>query len=206
MLDLDKGKELLELARDAIQNYLETGKKINPPEDTSGVMSEKRGVFVTLNKNGDLRGCIGRPLPTEPLANAVIDSAINAATQDPRFTPLQKDELKNITVEVSVLTVPEKIEVDTPSDYPDKVEVGKDGLIVNYMGNSGLLLPQVPVEQGWDAEEFISQTCVKAGISSDSWLEKDVEIECFNAQIFKEKEPLGEIVEEELFDDEGKTY
>lgn len=194
-MDLEKGKRIVKLARETIETYLEEGKRPEPPEEISEEMKEERGVFVTLKKNGNLRGCIGRPLPTEPLISALMDSAIRAATKDPRFPRLEPEELPQITVEVSVLTLPKKLDVEDPKKYPEKVEVGEDGLIVKYRGREGLLLPQVPIEQDWDAEEFLSQTCVKAGLSPDNWLKEGVEIEKFSAQIFKEKEPEGEIVE-----------
>ncbi len=101
-------------------------------------------------------------------------------------------------IEVSVLTLPEKIEVEDPKKYSEKVEIGEDGLIVKGRGREGLLLPQVPLDRDWDAEEFLSQTCVKAGLSPDSWLSEDIEIEKFSAQVFKEKEPGGEVVEKSL--------
>jgi hypothetical protein len=103
-----------------------------------------------------------------------------------------------VKVEVSVLTKPEPIEVENPRDYPKHIEIGRDGLIIEWSGYSGLLLPQVPVEWGWDVEEFLSQTCMKAGLPPDHWFEKDVRIQKFSAQIFKEKTPGGEIEEHEL--------
>lgn len=197
MLELEEGRKLVRLAREAIEIYLKNGTKPETPEDISQKLTENRGVFVTLNKNGDLRGCIGRPLPSQSLAEGLIESSISAATQDPRFPELSIDELDDITVEVSVLTPPEKIEVDDPKNYPKEIEIGKDGLIVSCDGRTGLLLPQVPCDHNWDSEDFLRQTCVKAGVSPDSWLRDDIEIEKFSAQIFKEEEPGGEIVEEE---------
>lgn len=196
MLDLEEGRTLVKLARKTIRTYLEEGKKPDPPEDVSEALKKDRGVFVTLNKNGKLRGCIGRPLPTQPLIDGLMDSAVNSATGDPRFPNLDSEELKDTTIEVSVLTLPEKIDVEDPKSYPENVEIGRDGLIAKSGGREGLLLPQVPVDQGWDSEEFISQTCVKAGLSPNSWLREDVEIERFSGQIFKEKVPGGEIVRE----------
>ncbi len=168
------------------------------PEEISDKMEDKRGVFVTLNKGESLRGCIGRPMPNQTLEEGLKDSAIGAATSDPRFLPLDSEELDEVTVEVSILTPPEKIEVDDPKKYPEEVKIGEDGLIVNYRGRNGLLLPQVPVDRGWDAEEFLSQTCTKAGTTPDCWLNEDVEIKKFSAQVFKEEEPGGEVVEESL--------
>lgn len=200
LLDLEEGKKLVNLARKSIEYYLKEERKLETPEDISQKMRENRGVFVTLNKNGELRGCIGRPLSENPLVEGLIDSAISAATQDPRFPKLTLDELEDITIEVSILTPPERVEVENPKNYPDRINVGEDGLIVSCGGRRGLLLPQVPSEYGWDSEEFLSQTCVKAGVSPDSWLREDIEIKKFSAQIFKEKVPSGEVIEERISD------
>ena len=133
-LSLDEGKFLINLARTTVKEYLENGNIVKPPKDTPQKMFARCGVFVTINsiKNGNkqLRGCIGYPYPTNPLMEALIDSAINAATEDPRFDPIDLEELSNVVFEVSVLTPPEPIEVDNPKEYLDKVKVGEDGLIV----------------------------------------------------------------------------
>lgn len=198
MLTLEEGDTVVKLARRAIEKYLEDGEKPDFPEDLSEEMKEDRGVFVTLNKNGGLRGCIGRPLPTQPLMEGVVDSAISAATKDPRFPRMSLEELDNVVIEVSVMTVPEKINVEDPKNYLEKIKVGKDGLIAECEGRKGLLLPQVPVDQGWDAEEFLSQTCIKAGLPPDTWLEDSFEVKKFSAQIFKETEPGGDVIEKTL--------
>lgn len=198
MLTLEEGDTVVKLARRAIEKYLEDGEKPDFPEDLSEEMKKDRGVFVTLNKNGGLRGCIGRPLPTQPLIEGVVDSAISAATKDPRFPRMSLEELDNVVIEVSVMTVPEKINVEDPKNYLEKIKVGKDGLIAEYEGRKGLLLPQVPVDQGWDAEEFLSQTCIKAGLPPDTWLEDSFEVKKFSAQIFKETEPRGDVIEKTL--------
>jgi uncharacterized protein (TIGR00296 family) len=171
-LSLDEGKFLINLARKTVKEYLENGNIVKPPIDTPKKLFAHCGVFVTINsvRNGqkELRGCIGYPYPTNPLLEAVIDSAINASTEDPRFNPLSLDELDHVVFEVSILTPPEPIDVDNPKDYVDKIKVGEDGLIVEKGFNKGLLLPQVPVEWGWCEEEFLCQCCVKAGIPPDS--------------------------------------
>jgi uncharacterized protein (TIGR00296 family) len=196
-LSLEEGKFLIQLARNAVKEYLKTGKTVKPPESTPKKLFEHCGVFVTINslKKGEkqLRGCIGYPYPTNPLAEAVIDSAINAATQDPRFPSLSLRELDEVVLEVSVLTPPEQIEVKNPQEYLAKVKVGKDGLIVEKGMFKGLLLPQVPVEWGWCEEEFLCQCCVKAGLPPDSWLTKGAKIYKFSAIIFEEKTPKGEV-------------
>ncbi len=198
LLDLEKGKKVVKIARDTIEKYLEEGEKPEISEEIPEELKEERGVFVTINKNENLRGCIGRPLPSQPFINGLIESAINAATRDPRFPKMELEEVDEITIEVSVLTVPEEINVEKSKDYPEKIKIGRDGLIVKYKGREGLLLPQVAVDNEWGAEEFLSQTCVKAGLSPDSWVKDNVTFEKFPAQVFKEKEPRGEIVEESL--------
>jgi len=197
LLSLEEGKLLVRLARRTIENYLRTGKK--PPVPKVGTkLRERCGIFVTLTKHGELRGCIGHPLPTLPLIEAVIDSAVSSAVNDPRFLPVTYDELPDIKIEVSVLTPPELIKVKDPRDYLKHVEVGKHGLIVECAGRAGLLLPQVPVEWGWDVEEFLSQTCMKAGLMPDRWLREDTRISRFSAQIFAEESPGGRIREVHL--------
>jgi uncharacterized protein (TIGR00296 family) len=196
-LTLDEGKFLIHLARSAVKEYLETGETVKAPASTPKKLFERCGVFVTINsvKSGakKLRGCIGYPYPTSPLVEAVIDSAINAATQDPRFYSLSLGELGNVVFEVSVLTPPEAVEVENPKEYLAKIRVGEDGLIVEKGMYKGLLLPQVPVEWEWCEEEFLCQCCVKAGLPPDSWLTKGVKIYKFQAIVFEEETPKGEV-------------
>jgi uncharacterized protein (TIGR00296 family) len=196
-LSQDEGKFLVELARKAVEQYLGTDKRIDVPENISRKLLQHCGVFVTINAfNGAkkrLRGCIGYPYPTTPLARAVIDSAISAATQDPRFHPLSLDELEKVVFEVSVLTPPQTVEVKKSKEYPTKIKVGEDGLIVERGMFKGLLLPQVPVEWGWDEEEFLCQCCLKAGLSPDHWLIEGTKIYRFQAIVFEEEEPRGEV-------------
>jgi len=200
-LSKDEGSVVVSTARKAILHYLNTARRITPPE-VSGRLREKRGVFVTLNrvKGGvrALRGCIGYPLPVMPLIEATIAAAISAAVEDPRFPPVDPSELGEIQLEVSVLTRPETIHEGDRRKLPKHVRVGVDGLIAESGFNKGLLLPQVPVEWGWDAEEFLGQTCLKAGLPTTSWLEMDVKIQRFQAQIFEEIEPGGEVEERPL--------
>lgn len=201
-LTIDEGKFLIQLARNAVQTYLEKGKTVEAPENTPKKLFERCGVFVTINslRSGEknLRGCIGYPYPTSPLVEAVIDSAVNAATQDPRFYPLSLGELGNVVFEVSVLTPPEAVEVENPKGYLAKIRVGVDGLIVEKGIYKGLLLPQVPVEWEWCEEEFLCQCCVKAGLPPDSWLTKGAKIYKFQAIIFEEETPQGEVKRLEL--------
>ncbi|MEM3442982.1 MAG: TIGR00296 family protein [Candidatus Bathyarchaeia archaeon] len=201
-LSLEDGKFLVTLARKAVEEYLKAKRKIKIPEDIPEKFKQNCGVFVTINSlaNGEkeLRGCIGYPYPTNPLIEAVIDSAISSATQDPRFYPLSLKELDNVVFEVSVLTPPQMIIVEKTSEYPAKIKVGEDGLIVERGIFKGLLLPQVPVEWEWDEEEFLCQCCIKAGLPPDAWLMKDTKIYKFQAIIFEEEKPRGEIKRKSL--------
>lgn len=201
-LTLDEGKLLVNLARQTVTTYLKTGKILKVPSDVSSKLMEPCGVFVTLNSvvNGAkrLRGCIGLPYPTSPLVKAVIEAAVSAATQDPRFPSVDLEELDNIVFEVSVLTPPELVEVEKPTDYPSKIKVGRDGLILEQGYHKGLLLPQVPVEWKWEAEEFLCQTAMKAGLSADSWLVKGTKIYRFEAIIFEEAAPKGDVKQKEI--------
>jgi uncharacterized protein (TIGR00296 family) len=196
-LSLEEGKFLVELAREAVEEYLKNGKCINIPNGVHKKLLQHCGVFVTINspKNGEreLRGCIGYPYPTTPLAQATIESAISSATQDPRFYPLSLSELDSVVFEVSVLTPPQLIEVEKPTEHSTKIKVGEDGLIVERGICKGLLLPQVPVEWEWDEEEFLCQCCIKAGLPPDNWLLKDTKIYKFHAIIFEEEKPGGEV-------------
>jgi AmmeMemoRadiSam system protein A len=173
-------KELLKLARETIKKHLAGGGGACPTPE-GPVFKEKRGVFVTLHRDGELRGCIGYPLPLKPLGEAVAEMAVAAAFEDPRFPAVEAGELGELEIEISVLTVPQKV------DGPDQVRVGRDGIIISKGFQRGLLLPQVPVEQGWDLEQYISFGCRKAGLAPDEW-KRGVQIEVFQAIVFGEKE------------------
>ena len=129
---------MVKLARQTIEGYLRTGKTPQTP-NAGAKLQGRRGVFVTLTKDGELHGCIGHPLPTMPLVEAVIDAAISSATRDPRFPPVGVDEMHDIKLEVSVLSEPEIIKVKNPREYPKCLVIGRDGLIVEWSGCAGLL-------------------------------------------------------------------
>ena len=198
----EHGVFLVRLARKAIEEYLRTRTVVEPPEDTPEALWEPMGVFVTLNKVAGgvraLRGCIGFPYPEKPLVRATIEAAIASATEDPRFPPVRLEEMGDIVVEVSVLTRPELVRVADPRDYPRAIRVGRDGLIVERGIFRGLLLPQVPVEWGWDEETFLSQCCMKAGLYPDAWLDRETRIYRFQALVFEEEEPRGHVRRREL--------
>ncbi len=202
MIKEEWGKFLVRLARKAVEVYLKEHIVIDPPEDTPPELREKMGVFVTIEKYGvppqtALRGCIGFPRPVYPLVDATIKAALYAAFDDPRFPPLTKEELDGVTFEVSVLTPPEHIE-GPPEERPRKIKVGRDGLIIEKGLYSGLLLPRVPVEWGWDEEEFLAQTCWKAGLPPDCWLDEDTKVYRFTAEVFEEEKPRGSVRRREI--------
>ncbi len=180
-LSREEKKNLLEIARRTIEEYVRYGRI---PEFTpvSERLKEMRGVFVTLHKQGELRGCIGYVEPVKPLYLATRDMAISAATEDPRFPPVEPEELKDIDIEITVLSPLQRI-------YdPAAVIVGRHGLVIRKGFHSGLLLPQVPVEQGWDRKQFLEWTCRKAGLPPDAYQDKNAELYVFTGEVFGEKQ------------------
>ncbi len=180
----EEKRELLYIARRSIEEYVRYG-KIPDFEVKNERLKQKGGAFVTINKNKELRGCIGNFFSDKPLYKTVIEMAISAATQDPRFMPLSEAELDEIDLEISVLSPLEKI------DDPSIIEVGKHGIYIVKGVYRGVLLPQVAIEHGWDRETFLEHTCLKAGLPKDAW-KKGVDIYVFTAQVFSEKE--GDII------------
>lgn len=193
----EDGKILVSTARKIVTEFLRSGHKPRLDKDMESKLSFDAGVFVTLNLNNDLRGCIGFPLPKK-ISQALPEAAIAAATEDPRFSPVEPHELDSITFEVTILTPPVEITVDDPQELLSKIKVGRDGLIIRQGHHSGLLLPQVPVEYGWNEEKFLEHTCQKAGLPSNSWKEKNTQIFSFEGIIFKEEKPNGMVIREEL--------
>jgi len=176
LLNKDQQKFLLGLARQTIKHFLKTGNILKPKIEDKR-LKEKRGAFVTLKVNDQLRGCIGYPLPYKPLWETITDVAISAATQDFRFESITLEELPDTKIEISVLSLPKPIK-----DIKE-IEVGKHGIIISKGPCKGLLLPQVPVEWNWDLETYLSHGCLKAGLDEDEW-KKGVDIEIFSAQVF----------------------
>ncbi|WP_407413734.1 TIGR00296 family protein [Methanobrevibacter sp.] len=179
------GNYLVKIAKDSIKYYLENGKKLEKPADYPIELDENLGVFVTLNKNFRLRGCIGYPEPIMPAIDATMEAAVSAAVNDPRFPEVSIIEFDDLDFEVTVLTKPEMIVVAHPNQYFDEIEIGRDGLIIQKGFAKGLLLPQVATENKFDTEEFLEQTCMKAGISADSWMDESCDVYKFQGQIFK---------------------
>lgn len=185
MISDNAGQYLINLSKKAIKHYLETGEKLDKPTDYPIELNEKLGVFVTLNKNNDLRGCIGYAEPVETAIDATLEVAIAAAFNDPRFPQLNENEFNDLEFEVTVLTKPEMITVAHYDQYVDEIEIGRDGLIIQKGYARGLLLPQVAVENAFTKEEFLEHTCMKAGISADSWMDESCDVFKFQGQIFK---------------------
>ena len=205
LLSLQEGTILTKFARQSIEEYTQNHKVIESPSSISKALLENRGVFVTLKTQHprELRGCIGflpsgpnsrqKPLP---LLQATQQAALSSAFKDPRFPPVKEDELNTILVEVSVLTIPEELEVENRLELQNQIVVGKHGLIIEGKGWSrGLLLPQVAPEQEWNAEEFLKGWCQKAGLATNCYLDPEVRVFTFEAQIFAEEQVRGEIVE-----------
>ncbi|MDP2923244.1 MAG: AmmeMemoRadiSam system protein B [Candidatus Omnitrophota bacterium] len=180
-LNKDEKIALLKIARSTLESYLKNG-KVPEFKAESQNLREKRGAFVTLKKHGELRGCIGRIVADTTLYEVISAVAIDSATGDPRFAAVRYEELKDIEIEISVLTPFEKI------NSIEKIEVGKHGLMIRKGFNSGLLLPQVPGEYGWDRETFLEHTCVKAGLSPDAYKDANAAIYKFSAIVFNESD------------------
>ena len=178
---------LLNLARRSIKNYLEFDKilKIDEKELPSEKLKETRACFITLTINGELRGCIGHLLPTQELFQDVIDNAISAAFQDPRFFPLEAEDLQKIKIEISILTVPKPLPFVSPSDLLAKLQPKKDGVILKHGRQQATFLPQVWQELT-KKEEFLMHLCQKAGLDSNCWQEEDLKVETYQAEAFEE--------------------
>jgi uncharacterized protein (TIGR00296 family) len=182
----------------AVERYLEESLVIKSQKGSS----DKAGIFVTLNyltttKHEHLRGCIGFPLPQKSLYDSAIEAAIAAATADPRFPPIDRRELDNVIFEISILTNPQEIRGE-PASCKKEIKIGRDGLILHSRFGSGLLLPQVPVEMKWNVEEYLANICYKAGAPPDAWLAPNSKLFKFQALVFKEVEPKGNVVRVDL--------
>ena len=190
-METDEGILAVKAARTSIEAETQG---IMPEIDLPDSFDRKSGVFVTINTypSGDLRGCIGYPEPVFPLKDALIHSA-ESACHDPRFMPLSFKESINCTVEVTILSEPVLMECPK-EEIPKNIVIGRDGLIIQFGRRRGLLLPQVPVEWGWDVNEYLQQICYKAGLPDDAWKLKDSMMWTFTGEIFHELSPKGEIV------------
>ena len=188
------GEFAVKFAREVIEKWVKTEKRPDVPK-VSGIFNEKSGVFATIYEypSKHLRGCIGLPYPNKKLIDAIMEAAISV-TGDSRFPTLSNDELDKVTVEVSILTKPEKIVVKDPKEYLKEVNIGIDGLIIQNGYQYGLLLPQVPLEQKWDVKEYLEHLCMKAGMPIDAWEYEGSELFRFRSDIYAEEKPNGKIV------------
>ncbi|MEI6667586.1 MAG: AmmeMemoRadiSam system protein A [Acidobacteriota bacterium] len=177
-LSADERSRLLQVAREAISEHVAGRRLATPVAD--GVLARRQGVFVSLHRHGDLRGCIGYPDGGPALADTVPRASVAAASADDRFAPVTAAELPEIDIEISVLTPVE------PVTDPSTIQIGRDGLIVEQRGHRGLLLPQVAVEWGWDLDAFVSQTCLKAGLPRDAW-KRGASLYRFQADVFGDR-------------------
>lgn len=199
---LEDGKSLIKFARDNIENFLRDSRRIIVPEVIKQKFSDKYGAFVTLNKvnfeGNPLRGCIGYIEPTYSLYDVIHKVSVSSATEDPRFPSVTLNEMNEIIIELSILTPPKVIEVNDPNEYLERIVIGRDGLIAQQgEWRRGLLLPQVPVDQGrnWDVKTFLDHTCLKTGLPMNAWHDIErVKISSFQAILFEEKEPRREVV------------
>ena len=181
-----EGELAVRIARAVIEKKL--GRKDAVIPEMPKQFKKDSGVFVTLKTHPSkhLRGCIGYPEPIMALGKALKDVAISAATRDPRFPPVTIDEMDSIIIDVTLLTPPERIEYQDEGDLIRQIKIGRDGLIARRSFHSGLLLPQVPVEYNWSVEEFLSQTCKKAGHHLEEWRRGDVEFQKFQVKVYGE--------------------
>ena len=188
--NLEERKQLLQLARKTLNYHFEKNKVLEVADsEIPEKFRQERGCFVTLTKgkNHDLRGCIGYIKPVKSLYKAVIDNALSAAFQDWRFSPLKKEELAEIEIEISILTIPKKLEFSSPDDLLAKIRPGIDGVYLFYGSSSSTYLPQV-WEKLTDKKEFFSSLCMKGGAPPDCWKRKEVEIHTYQAEYFSESE------------------
>lgn len=201
-ITVQEGKELVRLARTCVESFVNNRKLII----SANKSNKESGVFVTIyhlnkeNNEKNLRGCIGYVLPSKNIYDSVIDAAINAATQDPRFIPVSEKELEEVIFEVSVLTKPFLIRVDDTNLSLNKIVLGRDGLMLESRYGSGLFLPQVPVEQNWNVRQYLTNLCYKAGAPSNAWLLSDSNVYTFRSYIFREKLPNSEIYAENFIE------
>ena len=203
-LSLEEGVYLVKLARRAIEEYLKNQKRVKPTDVPSERILRPGMTFTTLEvldtRTGrtSLRGCIGFLAPVHSLLESVVESAIEAATGDPRFPPVELWEMDHIIVEVTVLSEPVEIEVTDRLELAKSIVIGKHGLVAEKGWFKGTLLPVVPVEYCWDEETFLAETCLKAGLEPDCWLDPRTRIYYYEGRVFRESNPRGEVYERDM--------
>ena len=182
-LKTEEKKFLLELARKTLEAYARSGRGVSLPRETElgPNLKSRCGAFVSLHKLGELRGCIGIFEGRGALYETIGEMAVSAGWQDPRFPPLAERELKDLEIEISVLT-------PLRPARAEEVQVGKHGIYITRGHCHGVLLPQVATEYGWDRETFLEHTCLKAGLPPEAWKEPGTKIEIFSAEVFNEKD------------------
>jgi len=185
-LTSEEKKFLITAARNSINSLFEKTFINKPDYEKFPVLKSKAGAFVTLTKHKQLRGCIGYIIGDQPVFETVCEAAVQAAKYDPRFSPVRKDELKDIALEISILSEP------FPLNGYDEIELGKHGLILEEQGRRGLLLPQVPIEHKMNKEEYLDAICQKSGFNKNYWREKELELKAFTATVFSEEELKNE--------------
>jgi len=181
MIDNRVKTNLLKLARGTIESKF-IGLSPDLELYTDDIYNEKRGAFVTLHKEGQLRGCIGYIIAYKSLKETISEMALAAAFRDPRFEPLRREELSQIDIEISVLS--EMIPIENASE----IVIGRDGLLIEHFYGHGVLLPQVATEYGWDVKTYLKQLCFKAGLSAEAWKDKEARLFRFTAEVFGEKD------------------
>ena len=200
-LDDAIGEQLVRIARRSVEHYFETRELMPTPEGLPPVVYRPGAAFVTIetyeSESRSLRGCIGFVEPIRPLVRSVIEVAVEAAFNDPRFMPMERDELETVTFEVSVLSRLEEAP-KTPQGRLIFVKIGRDGLVVERGIYRGLLLPEVPVENLWDPETFLSETCIKAGLWPDCWRDERVKVYRFRTAAWREETPKGPVRRRDL--------
>jgi len=194
---LKEGEKLVKAARNAIELYIKSPRfEKGMIEKTLSEFNEKAGVFVTIDHypTMSLRGCIGYFKAIGPVKRLLVEAAIAAATEDPRFIPLSVGELNDVVIEVSILSEPQQLK-GTPEEIKKEIKIGREGLLIEYGYYSGLLLPIVAVEEKWSVEKFLENVCIKAGLHPHMWKRSDITLYKFQTQVFREEEPNGKVVE-----------
>ncbi len=204
-LSNEDGVFLVKIARKAVEEHLKRRVTIDPPPNTPSLFFKKGAAFVTIMtyysyESRELRGCIGHVFPVKELIKSVIEVSIEAAVNDPRFPPMNIDELDRVTFEVSVLGPLEPLPRN-PDERINSFKIGRHGLVAKRGFMQGLLLPDVPLEYLWDNETFLAETCLKAGMEPTCWLDEKTDFYRYSARVWREKYPLGE-VEERLLEKE----
>ncbi len=183
-LTIDEKRTLLKIARNSIRKAI-LGEKPAPLEMDSDIFHQKRGAFVTLHNHGQLRGCVGFIMEVKPLIETIEEMAQAAALRDSRFEPVKAEEIDDLDIEISVISPLQEI------DDINEIKVGTHGLMIRHGLFSGLLLPQVATQHGWDRQTFLEYTCLKAGLPTNAWKNPDAKIYIFSAQVFSEKDVMG---------------